>query len=200
MRHSISRIPSRRQRGGANGFSGSRNAVLRKAVILKSGNRCFRRSVKSRGVPLHKMPVGVQEVDLRVAGGRVGFDDDFLRVIIGQIFVKTSGVQLFECAAETFDTEGNVSFVDVHGRSRPPARIGHPNDVKLLAVRELEPCTRKRKVRALQFRESKKTAIKSSRLFDVADGDLQVMKGCCGHGRRYSGLKAENPFAIHFDQ
>ena len=138
-------------------------------------------SVEDRGVPLHKMAVGVEEIDLWVTGGGVGFNDDFERVSVRKIFSKAGGAEFFEGAAEAWDAEGDVRFKDLHGGGRMPDGVGHTNDVQFLAICELEPRAREVEFGARQFRKSEEATVKGARLFDVAHGELHVVEGGLGH-------------------
>jgi hypothetical protein len=83
-------------------------------------------------------------------------------------------MQLLHCAAETGDTESDVSFINLHDSGRSPNRIGNANDVKFLAARQLEPCTAKSELGTLQFGKSQEAAVEGAGLFEIGDSDLEM--------------------------
>ena len=151
-------------------------------TLLKGGGRDIttdlvarrkRRSVQNGRVPFEQMAVGIEEVDLRIAGGRVGLDNDFEGMVVGVVFVEAGGVQFFDCGAEAGNAKRDVRFVNFESSGRAPERGGDGDDVEFLAARELEP--RAGEIEgsgARKFGEAEEIAVEGAGSLEVGDGEL----------------------------
>ncbi len=80
------------------------------------------------------MPVGIEEIDLRITSWRVQLNLHFERVVVRMTFVEARGMKFFNSITETIYAQRNMTFEDLHRFRLPPGWIGHTNDVKFLAV------------------------------------------------------------------
>src|SRR5262245_56193857 len=87
------------------------------------------------------MPVGIQEVDLRESGGSSRVNND-TRELVGSILAISFGVEIIDGFPETGYAHRKVNVASIQSLARPHGGVGVDDQMKLLAVADIEPCTR----------------------------------------------------------
>src|SRR5713101_1435804 len=126
----------------------SREALLWAITWWHSRCRIERCSVQRFRVDLDHMPVGIDDIDLRITGGRLRFDLHLVEVPIIPIFSVAFGAQEFQDPPVTGNPNCKMNIARVDSFVRSPERsIVMHDEMQMLRVPHFKPGPRKRKSR-----------------------------------------------------
>src|SRR5271167_4597022 len=106
------------------------------------------------------MPVGIDNINLRITGGGPGFDFHLTEIAIARFLPIALAAQEFERAFVTLHThcKMNIASVDSFPRSAESSVIMH-DEMQMLSIADLEPGTREWERRPGDFFQAQDLAI-----------------------------------------
>jgi len=127
-------------------------------------------------VEFDDVAVGVEDVDLRMAGDGVWAELEAEEVVGGEVVAKALGAEPRESLLIAGDAEGEVNVPGIVGLVAAHHRLGAEDDVDVAAVTDLKPDARKRERGTRDLLELEDVAIEAAGALDVVNGDENVME------------------------
>jgi hypothetical protein len=123
------------------------------------------------------MPVGIDDIDLRISGSGLRLDLHLVEVAIVSIFPIALGAQEFKCSPVTGDPHRKMNIARIDSFVLGPERsvIMH-DEMQMLSAAHLKPGARKGKRRPCDFFQAEDVAIKFFRPIQIGDGKSDVVQ------------------------
>ena len=140
--------------------------------------------VEGFAVEFDDVAVGIEDVDLRVAGDGVGTELEAAEVVGGEVFAEALFVQPVERFAIARDAQREVNVLGIVGAAGALHGAFADDDVEVLVVvADAEPEAGECERRPVDFLHLKNVAIESAGAFEIVDADEEVVEaGFNGHG------------------
>src|ERR1700719_2860230 len=106
------------------------------------------------------MPVGIDDINLWITGGRLGFDLHLTEIVIIRVFAVAFATQELEGASVSRDPHRKMNIAGIYAfAGRAESSVIMHDEMEMLSFANLEPGARKRKRRPGDFFQTQDLAI-----------------------------------------
>lgn len=134
-------------------------------------------SVEGLAVEFDDVAVGIEDVNLGMAGDGVGAELEAVEVVGGEVFAEALGVQPVEYFTIARDTEGEVNVLGVVGAAGALHGAFADDDVEMLVVvTDAEPEAGEFERRTVDLLHLENVAIEGAGAFEVVDANQEVVE------------------------